>query len=244
MLSALDGSGDEKEAGGPVDHIAGRSQAELEAMFRPPDEQEEQNQLLLDDIPAAGGTVNAAPMPREASGPSLPSAGSQTSRAATPTATLGPSTMAADLASFGIEVPTSGTPGQKKRSIALDLSAITGALREHATGPLPLFAIGIALALLLGYLPVAGYASGAEEKKFAPVVAEITDLQAGKLTLSEWKELPTARRQATERMGNARTRIAVMSVLLWGAIAGGLAFAWTRFLIPPLVERWSRPPGV
>jgi F0F1-type ATP synthase membrane subunit c/vacuolar-type H+-ATPase subunit K len=115
---------------------------------------------------------------------------------------------------------------------------------SHATAtPVRVLLVGATLALLVGWLPAALYASSATESKIGLIRREVELSQSGTLTPEQWGELMPLRRDAVARMESARTRIAVTMFVLW-AMCGGLGlYAWYRLVMPrlPAAAPGSRP---
>lgn len=97
------------------------------------------------------------------------------------------------------------------------------------------FAVGVLLAIALGFIPAHVVASLREEPIFRERDAQLLAVQAAVDSRQSYDALDGIRAAAAEAKQEARTRIALTSMLIWAGAAGVLAYAWFK-LLP-----WNRP---
>lgn len=89
---------------------------------------------------------------------------------------------------------------------------------------------GLALALLLGFLPAHFVALGQENSKYGAIKRRVIEAQGRVLTQEEWVALDDERKEALEELGRARGQVRVLTLLVWLACGGAVGFAWFRKL--------------
>jgi hypothetical protein len=96
------------------------------------------------------------------------------------------------------------------------------------------FAGGVLAAVLVGFVPVHFIARGRERAAFATIDARVRATQSNIATMEEWNALDDIRTARLRQKQAAQQEIALLSVLLWIGISGGLSLAWARWAIPKL----------
>jgi hypothetical protein len=89
-------------------------------------------------------------------------------------------------------------------------------------------AAGVALAILIGFVPAHLVAAVREESAYAQVDKEIQARYKSVLTESDWDALDAMLARQIERKKDQRRSIALASFLIWGLVGGGVAFVWFR----------------
>ena len=210
-LETIDGSSAQEEADKPSSSVADASDV---AAFLPPDMLEEKS-LELDMEPEAGPAVSEAvvtPAPPADS----PAASSQSAR-------ISAVVEAQDSQEDENVVDTvPKTPPHK-----LVLTALSASERLR-------FAVGVFLAVFIGYGVVTLVASSREASKYAPVIAELNAEYDVANTSIAWESLDDARATALESLHARRRGIVILSIFVWLAVAGLFGFLWLR------VVDWTR----
>lgn len=91
-------------------------------------------------------------------------------------------------------------------------------------------AAGVALAILIGFVPAHLVAAVREESAFAQIDKEIQARYKSVLTEGDWDALDAMLARQIERKKDQRRSIALASFLIWGLVGGGVAFVWFRKL--------------
>jgi len=87
---------------------------------------------------------------------------------------------------------------------------------------------GVILAILLGFIPATLIASWQEGTAYADSRKEIHKVYADVRTVEDWKGLDEVIKGELGVMNSSRQKIAITSILVWGAAGGGFAFLWFR----------------
>jgi hypothetical protein len=91
-------------------------------------------------------------------------------------------------------------------------------------------AVGVALAILIGFVPAHLVAAVREDSAYAQVDREIQARYKSVLTEADWDALDPMLARQIERKKEQRRSIALASFLIWGLVGGGVAFLWFRKL--------------
>jgi hypothetical protein len=208
-LETLDGSSEEEQAKEPSSSKADMSNA---AAFLPPDMLEEKI-LELDTEPEAG--------------PALPESVARSSEVKTePAPSASARISAAQEAQESLEEEP-GPSGPKTPPHQLVLSALSASERLR-------FAVGILLAVLVGYGVMTLVASSREASRYSSVIAELDAKYATANTTVAWDSLDDARATALDTLHLRRRGIVILSLFVWLLVIGLFAFVWLR------VIDWSR----
>ena len=89
-------------------------------------------------------------------------------------------------------------------------------------------AAGVALAILIGFVPAHLVAAVREESAYAQVDKEIQARYKSVLTEGDWDALDSMLARQIERKKDQRRSIALASFLIWGLVGAGVAFVWFR----------------
>lgn len=216
QLETLDGSSEEEQKSKPNSSVADTSNA---AAFLPPDMLEEQ-QLELNMEPEEGpalpeSTSAAAPEPSAEARPSGRISAAQD--------------VATSLEEEDEEDEDKAPAGPKTPPHLAVLMALSGSERLR-------FAVGIALAVFIGYGVMSFVASSREESRYAPVIEELHAEFAAASTSMAWNALDDARATALETLKMRRRGVVILSLFVWLAVAGIFAFLWLRIID---WERWE-----
>jgi hypothetical protein len=87
---------------------------------------------------------------------------------------------------------------------------------------------GVVLAILIGFLPAHLVARSREASAYHAIDAQLVSLQAQAETPEEWAQLDHTRASFLERKQDERRNIALMALVIWALVAGGLGYAWFR----------------
>ncbi|MEO6777650.1 MAG: hypothetical protein ABI467_32285 [Kofleriaceae bacterium] len=115
---------------------------------------------------------------------------------------------------------------------APDMARTTG-LRDPNTR----FALGVVIAIVLGFLPAHLIAHLQEASAYASIDANVTAVQHDAVTPDDYAALDTFRTGQLARKHDERRNIALLAMLIWGAAGAGIAYVWFR-RIP-----WDREPA-
>jgi hypothetical protein len=96
------------------------------------------------------------------------------------------------------------------------------------------FVAGVALAIVLGFIPAHVVASVRQDAAFTEIDARVTMRQAEVTTRDEWNQLDVLREAQLERKRAAHRNIALFALLVWGSVGGVVAYVWFRRI------DWSR----
>lgn len=102
------------------------------------------------------------------------------------------------------------------------------------------FAAGVLVAVLIGFIPATIVASVREGSAYAAIDTKLRDRYAAVASDEEYAALDGARASALETKYAERREIALIAVVIWAAVAGGLAYVWFR-RVP--WDQLSRRPG-
>jgi hypothetical protein len=105
-----------------------------------------------------------------------------------------------------------------------------GPLQSLAQNDRLRFAVGVALALLIGFLPVHFLASSREDSKYDAIRKELTASYDAAQTEAAWNELDEARATAQKQLDSRQRNTLITSLIIWAAIAGALGFVWFRLI--------------
>ena len=89
---------------------------------------------------------------------------------------------------------------------------------------------GVALALVVGFIPVQVISTVRERAAFAEIDHDLLSIYQGISSQAEWDDLEETLEQYRDLKRSRRLNIAVTSVLLWAGFAGGIGFVWFRKL--------------
>jgi hypothetical protein len=87
---------------------------------------------------------------------------------------------------------------------------------------------GVVLAILIGFLPAHLVARSREASAYHQIDTELVSLQAQAETPEAWEQLDHTRASFLERKKDERRNIALMALVIWALVAGGLGYAWFR----------------
>jgi hypothetical protein len=97
------------------------------------------------------------------------------------------------------------------------------------------FAAGVALAIVVGFVPADLVASFQERSAFREIDARVAAVQAAVDSPQSYAALDAFRADQLDAKRDARRSIVVTAMLLWAATGGGLAYVWFKRV------RWNRP---
>jgi len=102
------------------------------------------------------------------------------------------------------------------------------ARRRRFTSPRLRFGAGVFLAIILGFLPADLVAALQERDAFQTIDERVIAAQAAVDSVQSYDALDSFREEQLAAKHDARRTIVLTSMLLWGAIAGGLAYLWFK----------------
>lgn len=210
-LSALDGSAEEAvdETGVPAAPREVDDQA-----FTAPDQHDETQSLEVEELqkppPAA---FEPPPSPPEAEG-DLPPIGAVAGRM-----------------SGGYTAERPRTHGVTAVEAEGPLAKLVDAFRASAQVR---WALGVLLAVALGYVPVAIYASTAEDNRYSDIKKQVIAAQVAAETREQWNALDGpggARTIGKADFERARGRMRTTSILIWLVSAGAVAWVYRKKVV-------------
>lgn len=208
QLSAVDGSSDDPIRSHGASAVAASDDV---AAFLPPDMLEEKALELDIDEPA-----RRAPPAAESPLPSL-------------RAESEPGLHESPPAESPLPAPAPAAPRQEA------ISPGAGPLPSRMLGRLSRderlrFAVGVAGAIIVGFIAVHFFAAGREAERYGPVVSELKAEYAQAESAQAWSGLHDARSSAITALEDRRSTIVVMSCVLWLMVGGLLLFVWLRII--------------
>ncbi len=87
---------------------------------------------------------------------------------------------------------------------------------------------GVVLAIVIGFLPAHLIARSREASAYHEIDTQLVSLQAQAETPEEWEQLDHTRASFLERKKDERRNIALMALVIWALVGGGLGYAWFR----------------
>lgn len=90
------------------------------------------------------------------------------------------------------------------------------------------FALGVFLALFLGFLPAHIFASVREGSVYDEIDGQVQAEQGKVETLEQWEELDVSRDAHLLRKKSAQRNIALGGLVIWALVGGGLGYLWFR----------------
>jgi hypothetical protein len=86
----------------------------------------------------------------------------------------------------------------------------------------------VVLAVALAAIPALLFGASRQRAAFADLDAQLDKRQAAVVTREDWEGLDRIRASVLDRKRDERQTIVVTTLLLWAALAGGLAWVWFR----------------
>ena len=99
---------------------------------------------------------------------------------------------------------------------------------QLAASPRARFAVGVVLAIVLGFIPAHIVASLREDSAFRPIDARVTAAQAAVDSRASYDALDAIRAEQLDAKRGARNTIALTSLMIWALSGGAIAFVWFR----------------
>ena len=90
------------------------------------------------------------------------------------------------------------------------------------------YVAGVVLAVALAAIPALLFGASRQRAAFADLDAQLDKRQAAVVTREDWEGLDRIRASVLDRKRDERQTIVVTTLLLWAALAGGLAWVWFR----------------
>jgi hypothetical protein len=130
----------------------------------------------------------------------------------------------------------SSTSGSMRRASSQPIAVATTPLPQTAPrsklGPFAdervRFAVGVVLAIGIGFVPATVVASIREKSAFAQIDDDVATRHAAADSLDEWQQLDAFRTRALERKHEQRRSIALVSMAIWALVGGGFAYLYFR----------------
>jgi hypothetical protein len=228
-LATIDGQADDARGapppamafaapGGAGTGPSGPAQQPARDAFAPPDEiaDDAALQLAVEPVRSPAPPMAAATPPMAAATPPM-AAATPPMAAAAPSAQPAPAGSAPPSATRAPAAAASPAAGPIVRARAFV------ARNERAR-----FAIGVAIALLLGFVPAHIIASVREDSAYAEIDADVRQQQAQVTDVDEWTALETIRDGKLALKQSRQRTIAAGSVFVWAVLGVGIAFVWFR----------------
>lgn len=126
--------------------------------------------------------------------------------------------------------PSKATPqlSQRPRPNTPPAGVPVTVARDAQETPRWRFAAGVLLAIILGFVPAHLVASAREKSAFAKIDAEVTAQQSAADSPELYEALDGFRTAKQAQKQSEKRNIALLSMLIWGVTAGGLAYVWFR----------------
>jgi hypothetical protein len=99
---------------------------------------------------------------------------------------------------------------------------------QLAASPRARLAAGVALAIVLGFIPAHIVASLREDSAFRPIDSRVTAAHAAVDSLAAYEALDAIRAEQLDAKRSARDTIAMASMLIWAVAGGAIAYVWFR----------------
>ena len=116
----------------------------------------------------------------------------------------------------------------RRTPVSMDAVAVVPAKQFDRTR----FLMGVVLALVIGFIPAHFVANMREKSAFAAIDAKVAHAHASADTHETWAVLDGVRENLLEEKQSKRTMIALTSMLIWAAVAAGVAYAFSRMPAP------------
>ena len=120
-------------------------------------------------------------------------------------------------------------PSASSSGVAI-VSARRGGLRAWLAEPTNRFVLGVVLCLGLSFVPAHLIGRVRERPALATIDAALDERQAQVLTTDDWRGLDRTRATFLSRKEETRRDLALTSMAIWFALAGGLGYVWFRKL--------------
>jgi hypothetical protein len=129
-------------------------------------------------------------------------------------------------------VASTTAPLQRKSQPLIPVQEAPGTVKASKLGPLADERVrtiaGVVLAILIGFLPAHLIASSREKSVFHDIDAQLISLQTQADTPEAWASLDQTRATFLERKKDERRNIALIALVIWAAVGGGLGYLWFR----------------
>ena len=130
-----------------------------------------------------------------------------------------------------VETPVLGLPNtpahRRNAPVALEPAPV---LRSEPAVPQGRFVVGVVLSILLGFVPAHLIASAREKSAFAAIDNQIVITQNAVDNQDSYNALDGYRANQLARKHSERRSIAIMALVIWAAVGGGLAFVYFKKL--------------
>ena len=90
------------------------------------------------------------------------------------------------------------------------------------------FAVGVVIAIVLGFIPAHLISHFQESSAFAKIDANVTNVQKDVATPDDYAALDGFRAGQLERKHDERRNIALLAMVIWAAAGAGIAYVWFR----------------
>jgi hypothetical protein len=102
--------------------------------------------------------------------------------------------------------------------------------RRGLKDPKTRFAAGVALSIILGFIPAHFIAHARERSEYAEIDKKVAATQADAVTADDYAALDSFRAGQLERKHDERRNIALLAMLIWAAAGSAVAYVWFRRL--------------
>jgi hypothetical protein len=129
-----------------------------------------------------------------------------------------------------VEAPIAETPAApvariSRPSIQPPTAALAG---RGLADPKTRLAVGVVVAIVLGFVPAHMIASAREHSAYGEIDAKVAKQQAEADTPDTYDVLDGFRDGQLARKYDERRNIAILALLIWGVVGGGVAYVWFR----------------
>jgi hypothetical protein len=122
--------------------------------------------------------------------------------------------------------PVAEPPARVSR-VSIQPQSVAAAPRGMAD-PKTRFALGVLIAIVVGFIPAHLLASVREKSAYAEIDRAVDQTQHEADTQDTYDALDGFRQRELERKYDARRSAAMLAFLVWGVIGGGAAYVWFR----------------
>jgi hypothetical protein len=114
--------------------------------------------------------------------------------------------------------------------VVLGPRSVAGNLRRWLRDERARFLMGVAIAVVLGFVPAHLVADVRQDAAFTEIDARVTERQAEVTTRDEWVQLDVLRAAQLERKQAAHRNVVLFAMAVWAAVGGAFAYAWFRVI--------------
>jgi hypothetical protein len=126
-------------------------------------------------------------------------------------------------------VATSAAPGRYARqSLQVQNAPVAPRGPSGLANPKTRMVAGVVLSIAIGFIPAHLVASSREKSAYAAIDAKVIATQREAETPDAYAQLDSFRSDQLARKHDDRRNIAIMAMLIWGAVGGAIAYGWFK----------------